>query len=99
MSDLQVGSQADASNPRCRHLKDPAVRTVAGLRSGLLQTRGLLGSAAYEPSFYGSCRLQLSSISAILASLEALATRIATLESLHEGKSAYRIPRKSAKAT
>ncbi|KAK9818671.1 hypothetical protein WJX74_002507 [Apatococcus lobatus] len=68
-----------------RHLKDPTVRTVAGLRSGLLQTRGLLATAAYEPNFYGSCRLQLSALSAILASVEALATRIATLESLLEG--------------
>ena len=62
------------------------MRTVAGLRSGILQTKSLLATAAYEPSFYGSCRLRLADLSTILIGLEAMATRIATLESLLEGE-------------
>ena len=70
----------------CRHLADPATKTIAELRPALIGTQLLTMLAHFEPACFGACRVDLSHWPKILGALMPIVTKISVLESLLEGK-------------
>ena len=68
-----------------RHTRDPGVKTIAQLRPAVMKTKGMLMTAPFEPAWFGTCRIEVSSWGPIFSELEAFSTRVAVLESLLEG--------------
>ena len=74
-----------SGNHSPRHLSCSQSISVGALRPMIAHSQALLGQAEKEPPFMGRHRMLLSKWRPVLASLEALITKVAALESLLEG--------------